>query len=110
MPAGKLSAQAAHASANSLIRFLERHPDRLREFAALGHSGSRITLKAKTLAQLERAYEEAQAAGLPCYLMIDSGHTMPGTPFDGSPIVTALGIGPCTKEEARAITRRFQCL
>lgn len=110
MPAGKLSAQAGHAYSNSLIRFLAAHPEQLGIFASLGFSGSRVTLKAPNLAALERAYEQAKAAGLPCYLMSDSGHVMPGTPFDGTPVVTALGIGPCTREAARPICKRFQCL
>jgi peptidyl-tRNA hydrolase len=105
-----MSAQASHASANSLIRYLAKNPDRLAEFAALGNSGSRITLKAKNLGGIERAYREAQEAGLPCYLMIESGHVIEGTVFDGSPIATAIGIGPCTPEQARPITKRYQCL
>jgi peptidyl-tRNA hydrolase len=110
MPAGKLAAQASHASANSLIQYLVRYPERLPEFANLKNSGSRVAMKGKNLAALERAYHEAQEAGLPCYLMSDSGHVMEDTVFDGSPVVTALGIGPCTQEEARPITKRFQCL
>lgn len=28
--------------------------------------------------------------------------------FDGSPIVTALGIGPATREQIKKITKKFQ--
>lgn len=110
MDTGKLAAQTAHCASQSLIEFLCLHPDYLQVFKRLGKSGSRIALKAKNLGQIERAYAEAQAAGLPCALFEDSGHIIPGTVFDGSPIITGLGIGPCTKEQARPITKRFQCL
>jgi PTH2 family peptidyl-tRNA hydrolase len=74
---GKLSAQASHACRISLLKFIERHPERLREFIGLNSCGSVVTLKGRNLADLERAWREATAAGLPCALFTDSGHILP---------------------------------
>ena len=71
--------------------------------------GSKVTLKAKNANQLIRAYREALEAGLPCALIVDQHHVMPPH-FTGEPVITAVGIGPCTKAQARSITKRFNCL
>lgn len=110
MPSGKLAAQAGHALCNSLLQFIAQHPERLAEFLDRGGSGSRVLLRARHLADLERARDEAVALGLPCYLMVDTGHVLPPH-FDGStPVPTALGIGPCTRDAARPVVKRFRCL
>jgi peptidyl-tRNA hydrolase len=61
------------------------------------------------LQQLERAYFEAQQAGIPCSLITDSGHVMLPH-FDGSPVVTAVGIGPCTRQQANHFLKHFKLL
>lgn len=71
--------------------------------------GTNVVLKSKNLNQLERAYREAKAAGIPCVLIEDEGHVMPPF-FDGSPIITALGIGPATREQVQHITKKFNLL
>lgn len=109
MPPGKLAAQAAHVSSQSLIEFLSRHPDRLVEFQKLGKSGSRITLAAKKLSQVLAAHQAALTAGLPCALFEDSGHILLPN-FTGDPVITGLGIGPAPREAMREITKRFRCL
>lgn len=68
--------------------------------------GTNVVLKSKNLRHLERAYLEAQAAGLPCVLIQDEGHIMLPH-FDGKPIITALGIGPCRRDEIQRINKRF---
>jgi PTH2 family peptidyl-tRNA hydrolase len=45
--------------------------------------------------------------GIPHKLIIDSGHIMPPH-FDGNPIITALGIGPCCRDEIKNITKKFK--
>lgn len=110
MTPGKLSAQASHAAVGSMLSYLARYPEHLMEFHQKGFSGSRIVLKAKNLHALERARQEAKEANLPHYMMTDSQHVIPDTVFTGEAIVTALGIGPCTKEEIRHIAKRFNCL
>jgi peptidyl-tRNA hydrolase len=114
MKPGKLASQAAHCAAKSLIEYLhanlDQAPTLIAQFRALGKSGSRIALKAKNLGHVERAYREAKAAGLPVALFSDEGHIVEGTAFDGGPVITGLGIGPCLPSQARPITKRFNCI
>lgn len=106
MPPGKLAAQASHAHAQTLIAYLLRHPEQAQRFQSAGNSGTRIILLAKGESQLLKAFDEAQRLDLPCALFRDSGHLLPPH-FDGSPITTALGIGPARRDVLRPITRRF---
>lgn len=107
MPAGKLGAQACHASRLSLLRFLKSHPERADEFLSLNSAGSMILLRGRHLGDLERAHAQSEAAGLPTALFTDSGHILLPH-FDGSPVTTALAIGPATRESMRHITKRFR--
>jgi peptidyl-tRNA hydrolase len=105
MPPEKLAAQCGHAF--QLALELARAGDSSIEARYKGTgNGTKICMYAKNLGQLLRAYREAQAAGLPCSLVIDRGHVMPPW-FDGEPIITALGIGPVFKDVAEPITRRL---
>lgn len=105
MPPGKLIAQCGHAFdlAHECGR-LER-PNITQHYRGTGN-GTKLTMYAKNLGQLLRAYREAKAAGLPCALIIDRGHIL-APDFDGDPIITALGIGPVYKDEAADITKRL---
>lgn len=109
MPTGKLAAQAGHAYTDALLDCLDKRPDLVARYRAGDNAGSKATLKAKNEAALRRAYQECQAAGLPCALITDEHHILPPH-FDGSPIVTALGIGPVSRKEARPITKRYNCV
>jgi peptidyl-tRNA hydrolase len=110
MPAGKLSAQAGHAYGDSICNSRETHPEIYNAYRAVdGNGGSKVTLQAKNVNHLMRAYNEAIAYGLPCAIIVDREHILPPH-FDGSPIITAVGIGPCTKIDAKNITKRFQCV
>jgi len=71
--------------------------------------GTKVVLKAKNIAQLLKAYDKAQAAGVPCALIEDQGHVMPPH-FNGDPIITALGIGPATRDAVSHITKRFNLI
>jgi len=106
MPPGKMASQCCHAAKNCAIIAGRDDPERLRLYQGPDFLGTQIILKAKNEAALLRAHDEAVRAGLITSLIIDRNHIMPPH-FDGNPIITALGIGPCTKEEARAITKRF---
>jgi len=108
MPPGKMASQASHAFVHSLLRFLERDPNRSAEFLALGTSGSRVVLTGRNEEDLLKAHAQAEALGLPCALFVDSGHVM-APAFDGSPVATALGIGPASKDALRPVVRRFRC-
>lgn len=101
MPCGKLAAQAGHAYTDVLWSA----PRELAE--AYATVGSKITIKCKNLGQLERAARECAEAGIPHSVVVDAHHVLLPH-FTGEPIVTALGIGPCTKAQCRHITKRFQ--
>lgn len=109
MPAGKLAAQAGHAYTDSLMNALKSHPDNVEKYRNLQSGGSKVTLKCKNEMQLIKAYIQAKSEGFPCALIVDQGHILPPH-FDGSPIITALGIGPCKKEDIKHITKKFQCI
>jgi peptidyl-tRNA hydrolase len=106
MTAGKAAAQLGHAFVNSLLEAQQSNPTIIKNYQADG-LGTKVCLIADHLHQLEQAYLEAKEQNLPCSLIIDSGHIhLPD--FDGSPVVTALGIGPCTKEEIGKILKKFK--
>jgi peptidyl-tRNA hydrolase len=109
MPPGKLAAQAGHAYTDCLFEAMDRIPNAVDRYRRNGHGGSKVTLKAKNLASLQRAEREARGLGLITALVVDRDHVLPPH-FDGSPIVTALGIGPVTKDAAREVVKRLQCV
>lgn len=104
MTTGKAASQAGHAF---LDAFLTATPDITHEYLESG--GTKIVLRAKDETHLRRLYTEAEACGLPCALVEESGHIMPPV-FDGSPIITALGIGPVYRDRARSITKGLRLL
>jgi PTH2 family peptidyl-tRNA hydrolase len=109
MPTGKLAAQAGHAYTDALLDCLDKRPDLVDRYRRGDNAGSKATLKAKNEAALMRAYDDCMAAGLPCALVIDENHILLPH-FDGSPIVTALGIGPISRIDAKPIVKRFNCV
>jgi len=109
MPPGKLSAQSGHAYTDALYACLDERPDDALAYRRNGNGGSKVTLKAKNEAALRRAMEECRLASIPHALVTDRDHVLLPH-FDGSPVVTALGIGPVRRSEARHITKRFQCV
>lgn len=119
MNAGKIAAQAAHASMGA---FLPRETTRLEPLAD-GRFELRATISAQAAAwfqdlsvkialagpdeaTLHEAYRQAREAGLPCVLIQDAGFTH----FDGVPTYTAVGIGPADADEIDKITRKFPLL
>lgn len=106
MDPGKLVAQCGHAYQFSLNAARALNPNIDAEYEGTGN-GTKLCMYAKNEGQLMRAFREAKAAGLPCALIVDRGHVIPGTAFDGKPILTAIGIGPCFKDEVAHITKRL---
>ncbi|BCB22264.1 hypothetical protein OCUBac02_51580 (plasmid) [Bosea sp. ANAM02] len=106
MPTGKLSSQAGHAYTDALWAAYDQNPDLALRYRREGAGGSKVTIKAKNLAALERARRECEEAGVPHALIIDRDHVLPPF-FDGSPIATALGIFG-SKKELRPLLKRFQ--
>jgi PTH2 family peptidyl-tRNA hydrolase len=109
MPSGKLSAQTGHAYSDSLAVAAETHPELYKNYRNHELGGSKVTLKSKKKNHLIKAYNQALAEGIPCAIVVDREHVLLPD-FNGEPIITALGIGPCTKEQIKHITKKFQCL
>lgn len=106
MRKGKIAAQCAHAT---MAVFTRRHmgpPDTLHvdldphEAAWVHGRCPKIVLSVDDEAALLAAYEAALAAGLPCALITDAGHTE----FHGVPTRTAVAIGPAPVEAIDRIT------
>lgn len=109
MPTGKLAAQAGHAYGDVLDHAREIAPERVKDYRNLEKGGSKVTLKARNQSQLINAYNAAKEAGLPATVVVDQGHILLPH-FTGEPIITAIGIGPCTQSEVRHITKKFNCV
>jgi PTH2 family peptidyl-tRNA hydrolase len=94
MSAGKLVAQACHAS---LGAYLKTNPSARK---AWEHSGvKKVVLSAKNLAELKNLRQKASKQRIPNFLVMDAGMTelAPGT-------ITALAIGPDADEKIDKIT------
>ena len=100
MPPGKMAAQAGHAFVDTFYACQRASPDRAHDYA-MNHV-TKVVL-AGTLEEIMVAREKAMVAGLPCSLIVDEHHVLPPH-FDGKPIITALGIGPATRDEIDHIT------
>ena len=105
MPAGKAIAQAAHGFLDSFLECQSQFPEIANTYREDGH-GTKVTLKAN-LYKILKAQDDCLAAQIPCALVTDSGHICPPD-FDGSPIITALGIGPATRDQVKHITKKFK--
>lgn len=105
MTMGKLAAQSGHAFSLAYDKAKIERPEITSTYKGSGN-GTKISMYAKNLGQLIRAYRDCQASKIPCELIIDRGHiTLPH--FDGNPVITALGIGPAYKDEIAHITKRY---
>jgi PTH2 family peptidyl-tRNA hydrolase len=109
MSSGKMASQACHASRLSMMRYLQKHPERAEEFLLKNSCGSMVVLKGKKESDLLNAYEQAKSLGFPCAKFEDSGH-IHGSDFDGSPVLTAVAFGPASKESMRSFTKKFQVM
>lgn len=107
MSPGKQASQAGHAFLGAFLQC--RDPVRLAEYHKdFPHSpGTKVCLIARNLDQLLSIEQAAQAAGLSVFRVIDSGCE---DFFGGQPIITAVGIGPATREQVRHITKNLQLL
>lgn len=108
MRKGKMIAQGAHASLKVLIDAGAPDPDG-QSFtlpldpalsAWLGGRFTKICVSVESEAALDAIVQEARAAGVPCALIVDAGHTE----FRGVPTKTCCAIGPAWAEAVDAIT------
>lgn len=102
---GKIASQAGHAYLHAFLAAQDLWPAQAASYVA-DPPGTKVCLHGPLRALLQ-AEEAAKAAGIPCFLVVDSG--CPDF-FDGEPTVTALGLGPATKDQIQHITRRFNIL
>jgi len=98
MTAGKAASQAGHAFLDSFLTAPSEFVS-----AYLADGGTKVVLSCKDERELCDVYYKARMAGLPCAMVVESEHVMPPA-FDGTPVVTAVGIGPCSKAAAKPIT------
>ena len=99
MPPGKLAAQAGHAFLEAFIR----SPPDLAAHYRQDSPGTKVVLQGK-LHQLLMTKDKCERENIPCALIEDSGHVLPPH-FDGSPIITALGVG--LNPKAEQIVKKF---
>ena len=106
MRKGKMIAQGAHASLKVLLdggaldgdRFtLELSPS-LAQW--LGGRFTKVCVSVDSEAALDAIIAQARAAGVPCALVVDAGHTE----FRGVPTKTCCAVGPAWADEVDAIT------
>lgn len=104
MSPGKIASQAGHAYVGAAV---QADPQLLTEYHAdfPASPGTKVCLQAKNLDAIMRARDLAIEAGIPHFLVVDSGCV---NFHGGQPIVTALGLGPARRAEISHITRKFQ--
>jgi PTH2 family peptidyl-tRNA hydrolase len=68
--------------------------------AWLGGRFTKVCVSVDSEAALDAIVEQARAAGVPCALVVDAGHTE----FHGVPTKTCCAVGPAWTDEVDAIT------
>jgi PTH2 family peptidyl-tRNA hydrolase len=108
MRKGKMIAQGAHASLKVLLDAGRVDHDGA-SFALslspapatwLGGRFTKVCVSVDSEAALTAIVERARAAGVPCALIVDAGHTE----FHGVPTRTCCAVGPAWADEVDAIT------
>ena len=105
MSPGKIASQAGHAYLHAFMAAQSLWPAQAASYIS-DPPGTKVCLRGRLQAILAAA-EQAKADGIPHFLVVDSG--CPDF-FDGQPTVTALGLGPATKDQIQHLTRRFNTL
>lgn len=105
----KMAAQTGHAYELAMCEARLKNPHIDKIYKGTGN-GTKLLMRVKNEYQLERAYFEILELGIPCVMVIDRGHVIEGTPFNGKPIVTAIGFGPCLRKDVDHITKRMTML
>ena len=98
LPKGKLAAQSAHASVDTILKSDKKIIDLWKKAGA-----KKIILKVKDEKELFKYKQMAEDSGLKTALITDAGHTVlePGT-------ITCLGIGPDEEEKIDSITGKLK--
>lgn len=113
MRKGKMIAQGAHASLKVLLDAGAMAPDGRFAFAVddalaawLGGKFTKVCVSVDSEAALDAIVARAGAAGVPCALIVDAGHTE----FHGVPTKTCCAIGPAWSDAVDAITGQLPLL
>ncbi len=103
MGKGKLAAQSSHASLSSYKKVAKSNPELTRSWENEGQM--KVVLKVTSEAELLEYYNKCKAAGIPCELIRDAGHTQvdPGT-------LTCFGAGPWKENELDAVFGKLKLL
>lgn len=104
MRKGKMIAQGAHASIGALELAKELTPMALVEWSESGTA--KICVGVDSEQKLLEIKRQADASGLPVYVVTDSGRTE----FNGVPTRTCLAIGPCWSISVDPITGGLKLL
>lgn len=107
MSSGKLAAQAGHAFGDALHESEKINKNAVLNYRNESKGGSKVMLAAKKESDLIKAYIQLKELNIPCSIVVDRNHIhLPD--FDGSPVITGLGVGPCTKNESKQVLKKFQ--
>lgn len=106
MDAGKAAAQAGHAFVHTTFEAHRVSPERLKLYHPGRLMGTRVVLKAslRDIRKLERKFK---VYNYPHYVVEDEGHIFPPD-FDGSKIVTAIGVGPLLDDESFRLLSKLE--
>ena len=105
MSDGKAHAQSGHAYTDTLLHALQHDDPRASAYAAL-RPGTKVCLSGGSHAEMLRLLDRLSATPLPHVRIVDSGHVeLPD--FDGSPVLTAIGVGPIRRAEAPPFLKRL---
>lgn len=107
MGIGKIASQAGHSFLGSFLQCKDSNIIKAYHSEFPESTGTKICLQVSNLDQLLRAESQAQEAGLSFFRVVDSGCK---NFFNGEPTITALGIGPATKDQINHITRRLKLM
>jgi PTH2 family peptidyl-tRNA hydrolase len=114
MRKGKMIAQGAHASLKVLLDAGARDPGGTTFTIALdpalaawlGGRFTKVCVSVDSEAALDAVVARARAAGVPCALIVDAGHTE----FHGVPTKTCCAVGPAWADTVDAITGELPLL
>jgi PTH2 family peptidyl-tRNA hydrolase len=100
---GKLVGQSCHASLSAYKKVEKVNPQITRAWEMEGQK--KIVLKVQSEEELLDFFQKAKAAGIPCELIRDAGHTQvePGT-------ITCFGAGPWDEGEVDSVLGKLKLL
>jgi PTH2 family peptidyl-tRNA hydrolase len=103
MGKGKLAAQSSHASLSAYKKVAKAHPEIAHAWEAEGQM--KVVLKVQSEEELLDFFNKGKAAGIPCELIRDAGHTQiePGS-------ITCFAAGPWDARELDAIFGKLKLL